>query len=101
MYLADLGNDALSGYVIKLIQDKVKTELLEYKHLLDELYQRYSEEDIKRAIDLGISRVGNKVYMQTDNLNGEILRFIEYGTGRTKPLQLVTKAVRFIMGGRV
>lgn len=102
MILADIGQyQALKGYVINLTQKELQRELLENRHNLKNLFDTYQEEDIDNAIAFGIRRAGNKVFMQTDGLIGQILRALEYGTSNTKALHLVTKAIRKVIGGRV
>lgn len=102
MVVADIGRyQALKGYVIKAIQDTLREKLIDYRNKLDEIFTLYSKEDIDNAISYGILRTGNSVYMQTDGEYGKILRSLEYGTGRTKALHLVTQSVRKVIGGRV
>lgn len=102
MIVADIGGyQALKGFVINLIQQTLRNNLITYQDKLKELYSLYGEEDINRAIQYGIRRAGNKVYVQTYGLDGRILRSLEYGTGRTKAYHLITKSVRKVIGGRV
>lgn len=102
MIVADIGRyQALKGYVIKSIQDTLNNKIIEYKSKLEEILNLYTEEDINNAITFGITRVGDFVYMQTNGQYGKILRSLEYGTGRTKALHLVTQSVRKVIGGRI
>jgi len=102
MILADIGQyQALKSYVIELTQKELQSELKMNRYNLKSFFDTYREEDIDNAIAFGIRRTGNKVFMQTDGLTGQILRALEYGTSNTKALHLVTKAVRKVIGGRV
>lgn len=102
MILADIGQyQALKGYVINLTQKVLKSKMADNKHNLKDFYDMYTEEQIESAIANGIRRTGNKIFMQTDGLTGRILRSLEFGTGRTKALHLVTSAVRTVIGGRI
>ncbi len=102
MILADIGQyQALKGYVIELTQKELKREILENQHNLVNFNTLFTEKEINNAITFGIRRTGNMVFMQTDGLNGQILRALEYGTSNTKALHLVTKAIRKVIGGRV
>ena len=102
MIVADIGRyQALKGYVIKSIQDTLNNKIIEYKSKLEEILNLYTDEDINNAITFGITRVGDFVYMQTNGQYGKILRSLEYGTGRTKALHLVTQSVRKVIGGRI
>lgn len=102
MILIDIGMyEALKGYVINLIQSCIRNNLILYRNSLDELYTLYTEEDINRAITTGIRRTGNKVFMQTSGSIGRILRLLEFGSGRTKALHIITKSAREVVGGRL
>ena len=102
MILADIGNyQALKGYVINLLDTKLRNNIVLYKDKLEELYTLYSKEDIDSAITLGIRRTGNYIFMQTSGSIGRILRLLEFGSGRTKALHLVTKSCREVIGGRI
>lgn len=102
MILADIGQyQALKGFVIELTQKELKRELLENQHNLTNFNTLFTEKEINNAITFGIRRAGNMVFMQTNGLNGQILRALEYGTSNTKALHLVTRAIRKVIGGRV
>jgi hypothetical protein len=102
MIIADIGQyGALRGYVINLIQEIVRKLIRENRHNLTEILNLYSEEEINNAIELGIRRAGNKVFVQTSGGMGRILRSLEYGTGNTKALHILTLAARKVIGGRV
>ena len=102
MIIADIGQyGALRGYVINLIQEIVRRLIRENKHNLTEILTLYSEEEIDNAIERGIRRAGNKIFVQTSGGIGQILRSLEYGTGKTKALHILTLAVRKVIGGRV
>ena len=102
MIIADIGKfSALQGYVIDIIQKKTIELVLKNRHNLDEIFALYSEKDIDRAIELGIRRAGDKVFVQTSGDMGRILRSLEFGTGKTKALHILTLAARKVIGGRV
>lgn len=86
--------------VVDAIKSTLLNELSEYKVYIDILLNRYKKKDIERAIDIGIRLSGNKVFVQTDDKCGEILRALEYGTNTCRALHLVTKATRKVIGGR-
>ena len=102
MIVADIGRyQALKGYVVSLIQQELELQISYNKHNLVELFNLYSEKEIKNAISKGIRRAGNSVFIQTSGGIGRILRSLEYGAAGTKALHLITKATRKVIGGRI
>ena len=86
--------------VVDSIKKVLNNELNENKLYVDILLNRYSKKDVQNAIDIGIRLAGMKVFMQTNDKCGEILRALEYGTNSCRALHLVTKATRKVIGGR-
>ena len=100
MILADLENFRGLGKEVRLILiEKVKELLVKYRGNLDEVYTLYDENQINNALSKGITLTGNYIFMKTNGLSGKILRTLEYGTGRTKALHIITEATRLVIGG--
>ena len=101
MIIADLSKySGAQLVVVDAIKKTLNNELVENKLYIDILLNRYSKKDIEKAIDIGIRLSGYKVFVQTSDKCGEILRALEYGTNNCRALHLITKAVRKVIGGR-
>lgn len=96
MILARLKSKAFTKLYLRLIKAEIKETTNTMKPLLNEVYSTFGENKINNAI--------KKIYINGKNIicpvsgnEGQILRALEYGTGKTKALHIISIATRKIL----
>ena len=96
MIFADLSDYKNKITILNIIKKKILILIKMYTKQLEPILQNYSDDQIERSVD-SISLAGNKIFCPTTNLEGRILRSIEYGTGQTKAYNIISMAIKKVL----
>ena len=80
---------------LNLIKEKIRVLVKVYNPVLKEIINQYTEEKIYKAIDT-IYISNGTIFCPTNGFYGQILRALEYGTGKNKSYHIISQAVNSI-----
>ncbi len=96
MILARLKTKAFIKLYTRLIKAEVKENTNKFKPLLVEVYSTFGENKVNNAINKIYSN-GKNIVCPVSGNEGQILRALEYGTGKTRALHIISLSTRKII----
>lgn len=78
---------------LNVLKEKIRILVKIYKPVLSEIINQYTEEKIYKAIDT-IYISNGIIFCPTSGFYGQVLRALEYGTGKNKSYHLLSQAVK-------
>ena len=93
MILAILNYKGNKKIYLDLLKRRIEEIYKIYKPVLSNIISSYNEKQIYAAID-SIYLSGNSIYCPTNGQYGQILRALEYGTGKNKSYHIISQATR-------
>lgn len=93
MIIAEINYSGNEKIYLNLAKNKIRNKFDLYKKLLQDIINQFTEEHIYEAIDT-LYLVDRKIFCPTNGFYGQVLRALEYGTGKNKSYKIISEALR-------